>query len=325
MIGLWWDLADPREVMAMRFDENADLDTSGVDDLRGSGGGGGGGIGGRVAMGGGGLGVVGVVIYLLISTFAGGGGGIGAGGGFGGLDGLSTGQSADNGQLSQNCRTGASANTSTDCQVVAVLNSLDSYWSGTVRGYQRPQTNFFDGQVSTNGCGGATSDTGPFYCPADSEIYIDLSFFQELTSRFGTRGGPFAQSYVIAHEYGHHIQNLLGTNRRVGNETGPDSGSVRLELQADCYAGVWAEHATSTPGASGQPLITDITQDDVDAALDTASKIGDDYIQTNLGSGRVDESSFSHGSSAQRERWFMTGLQSGDLRQCDTFAVRNLG
>ncbi len=308
----------------MRFDENAELDTSGVDDLRGSGGGGG--VGGRVALGGGGLGVVGVVIYLLLSTFAGGDlGGIGAGGGFGGLGGLSAGQTADSGQLSQNCRTGASANGSTDCQVVAVLNSLDSYWPSQVRGFQRPRTNFFDGGVNTGGCGGATSDTGPFYCPADSEIYIDLSFFQELTSRFGTRGGPFAQAYVIAHEYGHHIQNLLGTNRKAGNGTGPDSGSVRLELQADCYAGVWANHATTTPGSSGRPLITDLTQDDVDAALDTAAKIGDDYIQTNLGSGRVDESSFSHGSSAQRERWFSIGLQSGDPNRCDTFAVRNLG
>ncbi|TCK27338.1 KPN_02809 family neutral zinc metallopeptidase [Pseudonocardia endophytica] len=315
----------------MRFDENADLDTSGVDDLRGSGGGGGGlggGIGGRVAMGGGGLGVVGIVIYLLLSTFAGGNlGGIDAGGGFGGLDGLSAGQTADSGQLAQNCRTGASANSSTDCEVVAVLNSLDSYWASQFRQgqFQRPRTNFFDGQVSTSGCGGATSATGPFYCPADSEIYIDLSFFQELTSRFGTQGGPFAQAYVIAHEYGHHIQNLTGANRRAGNDTGPTSGSVRLELQADCYAGVWANHATTTPGSSGRPLITDINEADIDAALDTASKIGDDYIQTNLGNGRVDESSFSHGSSAQRERWFTTGIQSGDPARCDTFSARDLG
>ncbi|RZT83406.1 hypothetical protein EV383_0208 [Pseudonocardia sediminis] len=315
----------------MRFDENAQLDTSGVDDLRGSGGGGGGGgIGGRVAAGGGGLGVVGLILYFVLSQFAGVDlGGIDAGGGYGGLSNVSAGQPADSSQLQQSCRTGASANNSTDCQVVAVLNSLDSYWSDSLARsgttFERPRTNFFDGGVNTGGCGSATSDTGPFYCPADSEIYIDLSFFDELTSRFGTQGGPFAQAYVIAHEYGHHIQNVLGTNRRVGNDTGPTSGSVRLELQADCYAGVWANHATTTPGASGSPLITELTQEDVDAALDTAAKIGDDYIQTNLGGGQVDESQFSHGSSAQREKWFTTGIRSGDPARCDTFATRNLG
>ena len=314
----------------MRFDENAQLDTSGIDDLRGSGGGGGGGVGGRVAAGGGGLGVVGLILYFVLSQFAGVDlGGIDAGGGYGGLSGVSSGQTADSRQLQQSCSTGASANSSTDCQVVAVLNSLDSYWSDSLARsgttFERPRTNFFDGGVNTGGCGSATSASGPFYCPADSEIYIDLSFFQELTSRFGTRGGPFAQAYVIAHEYGHHIQNVLGTNRRVGNDTGPTSGSVRLELQADCYAGVWANHATTTPGASGRPLITELTQEDVDAALDPAAKIGDDYIQTNLGGGQVDESQFSHGSSAQRERWFETGIRSGDPARCDTFSARNLG
>lgn len=129
---------------------------------------------------------------------------------------------------------------------------------------------------------------------------------------------------MIAHEYGHHIQNLTGTNRRAGNDTGPTSGSVRLELQADCYAGIWANHATTTPGPSGKPLITQLDQSDIDAALDTASRIGDDYIQSNLGGGRVDESQFSHGSSAQREKWFTTGLQSGNPDSCDTFAARSL-
>ncbi|MDN5919581.1 MAG: neutral zinc metallopeptidase [Pseudonocardia sp.] len=283
----------------MRFDENAQLDTSGVDDLRGSRGGGG--IGGRVAAGGGGLGVVGLILYFVLSQFAGMDlGGIDVGGGYGGLSGVSSsGQTADSGRLQQSCRTGASANTSTDCQVVAVLNSLDSYWSDSARSgtsFERPRTNFFDGGVNTGGCGSATSDTG-----------------------------PFAQAYVIAHEYGHHVQNVLGTNRRVGNDTGPTSGSVRLELQADCYAGVWAGHATTMPGSSGRPLITDLTQDDVDAALDTASKIGDDYIQTNLDGGQVDESQFSHGSSAQRERWFTTGVESGNPARCDTFSARSLG
>jgi predicted metalloprotease len=309
----------------VRFNENANLDTSSIDDLRGAGGGGG--VGGRVAVGGGGLGIVGLIIYFLLSQL-GGGGGVGGGlpsGIPGGLGGLQQGQSTDNTQIDQACTTGASANRQLDCEVVAVDNSLDGYWSDTFarsgQTFQAPRLNFFNGGVNTGGCGSATSDTGPFYCPADSEIYIDLSFFEELETRFGAQGGSFSRAYVIAHEYGHHIQNLLGTNRRVqAGDSGPTSGSVRLELQADCYAGVWANHATTTPTASGQPLITDVTQEDVNAALDTASRIGDDYIQSNLGGGRVNESQFTHGSSAQREKWYTSGYQSGDPAQCDTFA-----
>jgi uncharacterized protein len=305
----------------MRFDENADLDTSNIDDLRG--GGGGGGAGGRVALGGGGLGIIGLIIYFLLSQF--GGGASGAGPGFpSGLGGVPPGQSVDTSQAASNCRTGAQANTELDCEVVAVVNSLDGYWSNQFArsgiSFQPPRTNFFSGAVRT-GCGSATSDVGPFYCPADNEIYIDLGSFRELQTRFGAEGGPFARAYVIAHEYGHHIQAMLGTNRRVrAGEAGPTSGSVRLELQADCYAGVWADHATSVPTASGRPLITDVTQQDVAAALDTASRIGDDYIQSQLGGGRVDRSQFTHGTSAQRERWYTTGYQTGDPTRCDTFA-----
>ncbi|MCF7551814.1 neutral zinc metallopeptidase [Pseudonocardia sp. WMMC193] len=314
----------------MRFDENAELDTSNIDDLR-RGGGGGGGIGGRVAMGGGGLGIVGLILFFLVSAL--GGGGSTNGGGFAlpdGLSGLSQGQTADTTEIAQSCRTGADANRSIDCEVTAVVNSLDGYWSDAFaragQTYQPPRTNFFSGSVNTGGCGSATSDVGPFYCPADSEVYIDLSFFQELESRFGAQGGPFARAYVIAHEYGHHIQNLLGTNRQVrAGDSGPTSGSVRLELQADCYAGVWGNHATSTPTASGRPLIVDVNQADVNAALDTAERIGDDFIQSNLGGGRVDQSQFTHGSSAQREKWYTTGFQTGDPARCDTFSTNNLG
>jgi predicted metalloprotease len=303
----------------MRFDENADLDTSNIDDLRG----GGGGVGGRVAVGGGGLGIIGLILYFLLSSLGGGAGG----GGVGlpsGLGSLPEGQTADTSQAASSCRSGAQANTELDCEVVAVVNSLDGYWSDTFArsniSFQPPRTNFFSGAVRT-GCGGATADVGPFYCPADNEIYIDLTFFRELETRFGAEGGPFARAYVIAHEYGHHVQALLGTNQRVrAGETGPASGSVRLELQADCYAGVWANHATSVPTASGRPLITDVTQADVSAALDTASRIGDDYIQSQIGGGRVDRSQFTHGSSAQRERWYTTGYQTGDPSRCDTFA-----
>jgi uncharacterized protein len=307
----------------MRFDENADLDTSNIDDLRG--GGGGGGVGGRVAVGGGGLGIIGLILYFLLSSL--GGGGSGGGGGLGlpsGLGSLPQGQTADTSQAASSCRSGAQANTELDCEVVAVVNSLDGFWSDTFArsniSFQPPRTNFFSGSVRT-GCGGATSDVGPFYCPTDNEIYIDLTFFRELETRFGAEGGPFARAYVIAHEYGHHIQALLGTNERVrAGDAGPTSGSVRLELQADCYAGVWANHATSVPTASGRPLITDVTQADVSAALDTAARIGDDYIQSQLGGGRVDRSQFTHGTSAQRERWYTTGYQTGDPTRCDTFA-----
>ena len=307
----------------MRFNENANLDTSSIDDLRGSGGGGG--VGGRVALGGGGLGIVGILIFFLLQMLGGGGGGspipLPSGGGLGGVE---QGQSADNTQIAQACQTGASANKQLDCEVVAVDNSLDGYWSDTFarsgQSFQKPRVNFFSGGTST-GCGSATSDVGPFYCPADSEIYIDLDFFKELETRFGAQGGSFSRAYVIAHEYGHHIQNLLGTNRQVrAGDSGPTSGSVRLELQADCYAGVWGNHATTTPTASGRPLVQDVTQADVAAALDTAERIGDDFIQSNLGGGRVDQSQFTHGSSAQREKWWTTGYRSGDPAQCDTFA-----
>ncbi|WP_410619190.1 neutral zinc metallopeptidase [Amycolatopsis sp. cmx-8-4] len=310
----------------MRFDDDAGLDASEVQDMRGSGGGGGG-IGGRVALGGGGLGVVGLIIYFVISQL----GGISPGavnlGSGGGLGSVGSGQQVDNSQLASTCKTGADANKNHDCAIVAIVNSVQDYWaqqfarSGST--YRKAPTNFFNGGVRT-GCGSATSDTGPFYCPADSKVYIDLSFFNELKTRFGAQGGQFTEAYVLAHEYGHHVQNLLGTSKK-GTGTGPTSGSVRLELQADCYAGVWGNHATTTPTDTGKPLILDITQDDIASALDTASRIGDDYIQTKLGGGQVDSSQFTHGTSAQRKKWFTTGFQTGDPARCDTFGTSNLG
>ncbi|GGM58278.1 membrane protein [Longimycelium tulufanense] len=309
----------------MRFNEDAELDTSQVDDLRGAGGMG---VGGRVALGGGGLGIVGLLIFFLLGQL-GGGGTVLPGGGTA-LDQLAPGQQADNRQLEEKCRTGRDANRDQDCALVAIINSIQNYWSDQFarsgKTYQKAPTNFFTGAVSTGGCGGASSDVGPFYCPADTEVYIDLGFFTELQGRFKAQGGTFVEAYVLAHEYGHHVQKLLGTSRRVRpGETGPTSGAVRLELQADCYAGTWAHHATRTPTRSGKPLITEITQDDVNRALDAAARIGDDYIQKNLGSGRVDEGKFSHGSSTQRQKWFTTGLKSGDPAQCNTFGTADLG
>jgi predicted metalloprotease len=304
----------------VEFNEDVSLDTSQVQDQRGAGGG----FGGRVAMGGGGLGIVGVIIYFVLSQLGGVGGGVPLSTGD-----VGSGEQVNNTDLANECKTGKDANTNHDCAIVAIINSIQAYWDDEFARsnltYRQAQTNFFNGGVRT-GCGSATSDVGPFYCPADSEVYIDLSFFNELTSRFGTQGGTFAEAYVLAHEYGHHVQNLLGTSNRVREGSGPASDSVRLELQADCYAGVWANHATTTPATKGgKPLIRNITDDDIARALDTAAKIGDDYIQQELGGGRVDESQFTHGTSAQREKWFRTGLTTGAANSCNTFDTRDLG
>jgi predicted metalloprotease len=312
----------------MRYSEDADLDTSVVDDMRGGGGGGFGGFGGRgVAVGGGGLGLVGLVIVVLMQVLGGGGGSsTGAGTGVGGFQGIGPGQSADNSQLAAECKHGSDANAHVECAVVADINSIEDFWRQQLGSrYTETHTVFFSGSTQT-GCGSADSGTGPFYCPADKLVYIDLSFFDTLQKQFGAEGGLFVDAYVLAHEYGHHVQDILGTNNKVkAGVTGATSGSVRLELQADCYAGVWAQHAETVPTASGKPLITEITQDDVNRALDAASRIGDDFIQRNLGGGQVDPNSFTHGTSAQRQKWFTTGHSSGDPNSCDTFGTSNLG
>jgi predicted metalloprotease len=296
------------------------LDTSEIQDMRG-----GGGVGGRVALGGGGLGVVGLVVYFVLSQFGGISAGNGAAGG--GLGDVDSGQQVSSNSLASECKTGADANRNHDCAIVAIVNSIQDYWfdqfSRSGQTYRKAPTDFFNGGVRT-GCGNATSDVGPFYCPTDSQVYIDLSFFNELKTRFGAQGGLFTEAYVLAHEYGHHVQNLRGISKK-GGGNGATSGSVRLELQADCYAGVWANHATTTPTETGKPLITEVTKDDIDRALDTAARIGDDYIQTKLGGGRVDQSQFTHGTSKQRERWFTTGFRTGDPARCDTFSTRDLG
>ncbi len=312
----------------MRYREGGRLDTSGVQDRRGRGGMGGMGGGRGMAVGGGGLGVVGILVLVLFQVLGGGGGGGGAAAGAlgGQLGSLGEGQTADNGALEQQCQTGADANESVDCAVVADIESIQDYWSGVLGDrYVPTDTVFFSGQVQTS-CGGATSGSGPFYCPADQLVYIDLSFFETLQEQFGAEGGLFVNAYVIAHEYGHHVQNLLGYNRQVTpGETGPESGTVRLELQADCFAGSWANHAETVPDESGEPLIAEITQDDIDRALDAAGRIGDDFIQRELGGGNVDQDAFTHGSSEQRQRWFTTGYETGDPGQCDTFATDDLG
>src|SRR3954453_8177805 len=224
----------------MRFNEGADLDTSDITDIRGSGGGGGCG-GRRIAVGGGGLGLVGLIVVVLINVL---GGGSGTGTGAGtvtGFGGISQGGSADNTELEQDCRSGADANRDVQCAAVAEINSIQDFWEQQLGGsYQRGGTLFFSGQVQTQ-CGPASRGSGPFYCPADKLVYIDLTFFDDLRTQFGAEGGLFVDAYVLAHEYGHHVQDLLGPNQRVQPaDSGPTSGSVRLELQADRCPGVWA-------------------------------------------------------------------------------------
>jgi predicted metalloprotease len=279
----------------MRFRPGAKLDSGQVRDRRGGG-------GGRGVAVGGGVGTILVVVVLALL-------GVDVPVGGGGPD-----VSLENGQeLSASCQSGADANQKEDCRIVGVVNSVQAYWSEHLDGYREAPTNFFTGSTQT-GCGGASSAVGPFYCPADQQIYIDLSFYDDLRSRFGASGGPFAEAYVIAHEYGHHVQHLLGTDQKVGGDReGETSGSVRLELQADCYAGVWAANAVSGG------LIEQLTQADVNEGLDAASAVGDDRIQEQT-QGQVTPETWTHGSSEQRRRWFSRGYENGKPGACDTFS-----
>lgn len=295
----------------MTFNPNAQLDPSQVQDRRGR-------IGGRgLAVGGGGLGMVILLVYTLLG---------GGSGGSPSADDLSrllnqvVGGGGDQGptstQLASDCQTGADANARQDCRILGYVNSVQAFWTDSFtqagQPYEPASTVFFSQQTDT-ACGSATNEVGPFYCPSDKSVYIDLGFLDELGSKFGATGGPAAQAYVIAHEYGHHVQDLLGT---LGSETGQQGAqgeSVRTELQADCFAGVWAQHAADTGYL--QPL----TQADINDALNAAAAVGDDRIQQEF-QGRVNPESWTHGSSAQRDQWFSVGYEAGDPAQCDTFS-----
>ena len=294
----------------MRFRRGARLDPGQVTDVRGRRMGGAGGV----AVGGGGLGLAALVIYLLVTVLSGGGGGLGP---LGQLQNERVGQGDTPSSVSSECKTGQDANQREDCRIVAVVNSVQKFWDGVFqssnRQYQYVDTVFFTDQVDT-GCGVASSQVGPFYCPRDQLVYIDLGFFDDLSSQFGAKDTPFVESYVIAHEYGHHVQDQLGVLSQIGNDTqGPESKAVRSELQADCYAGVWAAHAVETG------LIVNLTQQDINDGLDAASAIGDDRIQEKA-QGQVNPETWTHGSSEQRRRWFSRGYENGKPAACDTFS-----
>jgi predicted metalloprotease len=308
----------------MRYNPRARLNTGQVQNRRGSSGGGGGfpiGGGGPGMRVGGGLGGVVVLIIIVVVYTLANGGGSGGNGATGG------GQGTGSTSLSQ-CRTGADANQDSDCALVADVNAIQSFWSDALPKmagvkYTEAKTEIFSGQTQT-GCGAASSDAGPFYCPVDKHVYLDTTFFKDmLQGQLGAKGGPFSQAYVLAHEYGHHVQDLLGTMSKVKTQQGATSGSVRLELQADCYAGIWTKNATTADDANGQPYISGLTKDDISRALDAAAAVGDDRIQQKT-SGRVDPDTWTHGSAAERMRWFTTGMDKGTLQACDTFSASRL-
>ncbi|OBI07710.1 neutral zinc metallopeptidase [Mycobacterium scrofulaceum] len=292
----------------MSFNEGMQIDTSTASSS------GGGGMG--MAVGGGGLGLLILIGALLL--------GVDPGRVLNQQQSNTGGYSAPGFDLSQ-CKTGADANKYVQCRVVATGNSVDAVWKQLMQGYTRPHVRLFTGSVDT-GCGPATTAVGPFYCPVDQTAYFDTDFFQELVDKFGSSGGPFAQEYVVAHEYGHHVQQLQGIlGRSQQGAKGAGGNGVRTELQADCYAGIWAHYASTVKQEStGVPYLQPLSDQDISDALSAAASVGDDRIQKES-TGRVNPESWTHGSSEQRQHWFTVGYQTGDPKKCDTFSAASLG
>ncbi len=288
----------------MSFNNKSRLDPSQVEDRRGRG------TGRAIALGGGGLGLIITIVAMLF-----------------GVD-LTDLTNSDPGQqapfstesagevydLEAECQTGIDANERQDCRIVGFVNSIQTFWGEefTRLGgeYTPANTVLFTGATDA-ACGYADAAMGPFYCPSDQKVYLDLDFFNELQTRFGAQGGSFAEAYVLAHEYGHHVQNLLGGLSSSSNATGPESDAVETELQADCLAGVWFFHATETG------YLTQLTDQDIIQALDAAASVGDDRIQRET-QGYVSPESWTHGSSEQRQSALKDGLQSGDIDTCNS-------
>lgn len=297
----------------MTFNPNSQLDSSQV-----SRGGGGARRGGPVVVGGG----IGGIVLLVIGVIL-----------FGPdiLFQQQAGPSQTQGQpgesLESKCQTGQDANEDVECRVVGTVNSLNAYWpTGAAQlgvEYRNPAVQLTSGSWQT-GCGQGNSNMGPFYCPADETAYFDVSFFDLMRQQLGAKEGPLPEEYVVAHEFGHHIQNLTGDIARTSDgQTGPQSNAVRTELQADCFAGVWARNAAETTGEGGEPFLQPLTDEDIEAALGTASAIGDDHIQETSG-GRVTPENFTHGSSEQRMTWFKRGYDTGDPKRCNAFDVERV-
>jgi uncharacterized protein len=282
----------------MPFNPDAKLDPSQVEDRRGRGSA----AGGPIMVGGGAVGLIILIAALLLGVDP------------TGLIDTTSQPPIEGAQSVQDCRTGADANKRADCRVVGFVDSVQKYWGDEFnrrggRTYTPATTVLFSGSTQA-ACGTASAATGPFYCPNDQKVYLDISFFDELQSRFGAQGGPFAEGYVIAHEYGHHVQDELGLLQQSSSLR----ASVRVELQADCLAGVWAKNAADT-GFLTAPTDAEIAQ-----ALDAAAAVGDDRIQQQT-QGKVTPETWTHGSSAQRQLWFKTGYSSGNMDKCDTSGV----
>jgi len=287
----------------MPFNNQSKLDSSQVEDRRGKG------MGGTIAIGGGGLGLVILVVALLLGVNP-----TDLGNSVAPTASVPASSSGATTNLEEECKTGADANNREDCRIVGFVDSIQSFWTDEFKRqggtYTPSKLVLFSGSTDA-ACGTASTAMGPFYCPEDQKVYLDLDFFQELQTRFGAKGGAFAEAYVLAHEYGHHVQDLTGQLQGVANAqgTGPKSASVETELGADCLAGVWANHAAET-GYLTKPTDADVAQ-----SLDAAAAVGDDRIQKET-QGYVAPESWTHGSSAQRQAALKTGLQKGTMDSC---------
>ena len=292
----------------MTFNDNARVDSSRVQRRRG------GGVGGKVAAGGG-IGGAGLLIVLFLASQW-----LGVD-----LTGLASGVPSPTSQVAadervsfDSCRTGQDANADDECRMAAAALSLDDYWAEQMDGYREPAVVLYRG-ATQSACGTASNQVGPFYCPPDQGIYIDTEFYGLLRSQLGGSDDALAQMYVLAHEWGHHIQHLTGDLERADRSAGADGGQVRLELQADCYAGAWVGAASSTEDSQGTPFLKPVSQEELNDALSAAAAVGDDHIQQQAGQ-RVNPDGFTHGSSEQRQRWFKNGQEYG-AGACDTFSV----
>jgi predicted metalloprotease len=308
------DPASQEAGVPIEFDDQT-VDVTDIDDRRG----GGGFDGGGIAIGGG-VGIVGLIVYALVALLGGSDpGGLQLPATDQGTSSSSAAGAESKEQLRARCNSEDALQKYTDCRLIKTFNVADTVWRNEFhrRGldYISPRFAFFRGRTQT-GCGPATAEIGPFYCPPDQEIYFDLDFLERLQTQFGATG-EFAQAYIVAHEFGHHLQTLLRTESEVRaaqqrNPSQANQYSIRLELQADCYAGVWSNLAdTSENGIN-------LTQGNIAEAVGAAQAVGDDRIQAKV-SGRVNPESWTHGSAAQRKQWFLTGAQSGDLLSCNTF------